>query len=33
VSWRYYDRGSHYAAQTAPDLLVEDIRNFFRQVG
>ena len=32
VSWNFYDRGSHFAAHDAPDLLVEDIRAFFRQV-
>ncbi len=30
VSWNDYDRGSHWAAQDAPDLLVQDIRQFFR---
>jgi epoxide hydrolase len=29
VSWHSYDRGGHYAAHQAPDLLVEDIRAFF----
>lgn len=29
VSWNRYDRGGHYAAQDAPDLLVGDIRQFF----
>jgi epoxide hydrolase len=33
VSWTYYDRGSHYATQDAPDLLVEDITKFFTQIG
>ncbi len=32
VSWRYYDSGGHYAAQDAPDLLIDDIRAFFAQV-
>ena len=27
-----YDRGSHFAAHDAPDLLVHDIRQFFRQL-
>jgi hypothetical protein len=27
-----YDRGSHFAAQDAPDLLVDDIRQFFSKV-
>ncbi|WP_354643042.1 epoxide hydrolase family protein [Kitasatospora camelliae] len=30
VSWNTYDRGSHFAAHDAPDLLVADIRAFFR---
>ncbi|WP_067969223.1 epoxide hydrolase family protein [Nocardiopsis trehalosi] len=30
VSWNVYDTGSHYAAHDAPDLLVADIRAFFR---
>jgi epoxide hydrolase len=29
VSWHSYDRGGHYAAHQAPDLLAEDIRAFF----
>jgi hypothetical protein len=29
VSWNTYDRGGHYAAHQAPDLLVRDIRAFF----
>jgi pimeloyl-ACP methyl ester carboxylesterase len=29
VSWNEYDRGSHWAAHDAPDLLVSDIRQFF----
>lgn len=32
VRWTEYDRGGHFAALQAPDLLVEDIRAFFRQV-
>ena len=28
VSWNDYDRGSHWAAHDAPDLLVKDIRQF-----
>jgi epoxide hydrolase len=32
VSWHFYDKGSHYAAQDAPDLLIEDIRGFFRKL-
>ena len=31
VSWSEYDRGSHWAAHDAPDLLVSDIRQFFRR--
>jgi pimeloyl-ACP methyl ester carboxylesterase len=30
VSWNVYDRGSHFAAHDAPDLLVSDLRAFFR---
>ena len=30
ISWNDYDRGSHWAAHDAPDLLVGDIRQFFR---
>lgn len=30
VSWNTYDRGGHYAAHQAPDLLVHDIRAFFQ---
>jgi epoxide hydrolase len=30
VSWNRYDRGSHFSPQDAPDLLLEDIRTFFR---
>jgi pimeloyl-ACP methyl ester carboxylesterase len=29
VSWHEYDRGSHFAAHDAPDLLISDIRSFF----
>ncbi len=29
VCWNTYDRGGHYAAHQAPDLLVHDIRGFF----
>lgn len=32
VSWNEYDRGGHYASQDAPDLLVNDIREFFTAV-
>ena len=30
VQWTEYDRGSHFAAQDAPDLLVDDVRRFLR---
>ena len=30
VSWNEYERGSHWACQDAPDLLVGDVRAFFR---
>jgi len=30
VHWRAYDRGSHFAPHDAPDLLIDDIRAFFR---
>jgi len=32
VHWTEHDRGGHFAAMEAPDLLVEDIRTFFRKV-
>jgi pimeloyl-ACP methyl ester carboxylesterase len=32
VSWSEFDRGSHWAAHDAPDLLTGDIRQFFRGV-
>lgn len=32
VRWTEYDRGGHFAAMEAPDLLVEDVREFFRSV-
>ena len=31
VSWSEFDRGGHWAAHEAPDLLVDDIRQFFRR--
>jgi pimeloyl-ACP methyl ester carboxylesterase len=31
VSWNVYDRGSHWAADDAPELLVEDLRQFYRR--
>jgi epoxide hydrolase len=30
VHWSQMDRGGHFAASDAPDLLVEDLRTFFR---
>jgi pimeloyl-ACP methyl ester carboxylesterase len=30
VHWSVFDRGGHFAAQDAPDLLIGDIREFFR---
>ena len=30
VSWNRYDRGSHFSPHDAPDLLLDDIRNFYR---
>jgi pimeloyl-ACP methyl ester carboxylesterase len=30
VHWTEFDRGGHFAAMEAPDLLVEDVRAFFR---
>lgn len=32
VHWSEFTRGGHFAALEAPDLLVDDIRAFFRQV-
>src|SRR3954447_2970790 len=32
VSWNRYDRGSHFSPQDAPDLLLDDIRGFFRRL-
>lgn len=32
VHWAEYDRGGHFAAMEAPDLLVADVREFFRKV-
>lgn len=31
VHWSQFDRGGHFAAMDAPDLLVEDLRTFFRR--
>ncbi|PWU54930.1 hypothetical protein DLJ47_11115 [Micromonospora sp. S4605] len=30
VHWAEYDRGGHFAALEVPDVLVTDIRTFFR---
>jgi pimeloyl-ACP methyl ester carboxylesterase len=32
VHWSEYDRGGHFAAMEAPDLLVADVRAFFRRL-
>ncbi|MEU9837441.1 epoxide hydrolase family protein [Streptosporangium sp. NPDC048047] len=32
VHWSEFDRGGHFAALQAPDLLTGDVREFFRQV-
>jgi pimeloyl-ACP methyl ester carboxylesterase len=32
VQWTEYDRGGHFAAAEQPDLLVHDIRRFFRSL-
>jgi pimeloyl-ACP methyl ester carboxylesterase len=31
VHWAEFGRGGHFAAMEAPDLLVSDVREFFRQ--
>lgn len=31
VHWNEYDRGSHWSAHDAPDLLIADIQEFFRR--
>jgi epoxide hydrolase len=31
VHWAEFRRGGHFAAMEAPDLLVGDVREFFRQ--
>jgi epoxide hydrolase len=33
VRWTEFERGGHFAAMEVPDLLVDDIRAFFRQLG
>jgi epoxide hydrolase len=30
VPWSEFDRGGHFAAMEAPDLLIGDVRMFFR---
>jgi epoxide hydrolase len=30
--WSEFDRGGHFAAMEVPDLLVGDVRSFFRRV-
>ena len=30
VHWSEFDRGGHFAAMEEPDLLVADVRSFFR---
>jgi epoxide hydrolase len=32
VHWEEFDRGGHFAAMEHPDLLVEDVRKFFRRL-
>lgn len=32
VRWTRYDRGGHFAARRAPDLLVDDVRAFADQL-
>ena len=32
IAWNVFDSGSHFAAHSAPDLLVNDMRAFFRLV-
>ncbi|GAA3290982.1 hypothetical protein GCM10020295_06640 [Streptomyces cinereospinus] len=32
VRWTEFGRGGHFAAMEEPDLLVEDVRAFFRQL-
>jgi epoxide hydrolase len=32
VSWNRYQRGGHYAAHTDPDLVIQDLRQFFASV-
>jgi epoxide hydrolase len=32
VHWSEFDRGGHFAAMEAPDLLVDDVRAFFQKL-
>jgi epoxide hydrolase len=32
MHWSEFDRGGHFAAMEAPDLLIDDVRAFFRQL-
>ncbi len=32
TNWAEYEQGGHFAAMETPDLLVQDIRSFFRTV-
>jgi microsomal epoxide hydrolase len=32
VHYNRYDRGGHFAALEEPDLLIDDVRGFFRKV-
>jgi pimeloyl-ACP methyl ester carboxylesterase len=32
VHWSEFDRGGHFAAMEAPDLLIRDVREFFRKI-
>jgi pimeloyl-ACP methyl ester carboxylesterase len=32
VHWSEFERGGHFAAMEAPDLLVDDVRTFFHRV-
>jgi pimeloyl-ACP methyl ester carboxylesterase len=32
VRWSDFDQGGHFAAMEAPELLIEDVRAFFRNL-
>jgi hypothetical protein len=32
LQWSEFERGGHFAAMEEPDLLVEDLRTFFRRL-